>query len=103
MVYIRRDIPEGRKNMEKTLNNNQVIVAGEIASDFTFSHEIFGEGFYMVDLVVARLSDTYDVIPLMVSDRLFDVENSHIGEKVMARGQFRSYNCLLYTSDAADD
>ena len=46
--------------MEKTLNNNQVIVAGEIASDFTFSHEIFGEGFYMVDLVVARLSDTYD-------------------------------------------
>ena len=78
--------------MEKTLNNNQVIVAGEIASDFTFSHEIFGEGFYMVDLVVARLSDTYDVIPLMVSDRLFDVENSHIGEKVMARGQFRSYN-----------
>ena len=55
--------------MEKTLNNNQVIVAGEIASDFTFSHEIFGEGFYMVDLVVARLSDTYDVIPLMVSDR----------------------------------
>ncbi len=78
--------------MEKTLNNNQVVVAGEIASDFTFSHEIFGEGFYMVDLVVARLSDTYDVIPLMVSDRLFDVENSHIGEKVMARGQFRSYN-----------
>ena len=78
--------------MEKTLNNNQVIVAGEIASDFTFSHEIFGEGFYMVDLVVARLSDTYDVIPLMVSDRLFDVENSHIGEKVVARGQFRSYN-----------
>ena len=37
--------------MEKTLNNNQVIVAGEIASDFTFSHEIFGEGFYMVDLI----------------------------------------------------
>jgi len=67
--------------MEKTLNNNQVIVAGEIASDFTFSHEIFGEGFYMVDLVVARLSDTYDVIPLMVSDRLFDVENSHIGKR----------------------
>lgn len=85
--YTRRE-----KSMEKTLNNNQVIVAGEIASDFTFSHEIFGEGFYMVDLVVARLSDTYDVIPLMVSDRLFDVENSHIGEKVVARGQFRSYN-----------
>jgi primosomal replication protein N len=77
---------------EKTLNNNQVVVAGEIASEFVFSHEIFGEGFYMVDLMVSRLSDTYDVIPLMVSDRLFDVTESHIGEKVMAKGQFRSYN-----------
>ena len=46
----------------------------------------------MVDLVVSRLSDAHDVIPLMVSDRLFDVEKSHIGEKVLAKGQFRSYN-----------
>ena len=66
MVYIRRDIPEGRKSMEKTLNNNQVIVAGEIASDFTFSHEIFGEGFYMVDVAVNRLSNYLDYIPLMM-------------------------------------
>ena len=77
---------------EKILNNNQVVVAGEIVSDFRFSHEIFGEGFYMVDMVVSRLSDAHDVIPLMVSDRLFDVEKSHIGEKVLAKGQFRSYN-----------
>ena len=77
---------------EKILNNNQVVVAGEIVSDFRFSHEIFGEGFYMVDIIVSRLSDAHDVIPLMVSDRLFDVENSHIGEKVLAKGQFRSYN-----------
>ena len=77
---------------EKTLNNNQVVVAGEIASEFTFSHEIFGEGFYMVDLMVSRLRDAYDVIPLMVSDRLFDVNESHVGEKIMAKGQFRSYN-----------
>lgn len=77
---------------EKTLNNNQVVVAGEIASEFVFSHEIFGEGFYMVDLVVSRLSDAYDVIPLMVSDRLFDVTTSHVGEKIMVKGQFRSYN-----------
>ena len=77
---------------EKILNNNQVVVAGEIVSDYRFSQEIFGEGFYMVDLVVSRLSDAHDVIPLMVSDRLFDVEKSHIGEKVLAKGQFRSYN-----------
>ena len=85
-------ITEGENMTEKTLNNNQVVVAGEIASEFVFSHEIFGEGFYMVDLIVSRLSDAYDTIPLMVSDRLFDVNESHIGERIMAKGQFRSYN-----------
>ena len=77
---------------EKALANNQAVVAGEIISEFVFSHEIFGEGFYMVDLLVSRLSDATDVIPLMVSDRLIDVHESHIGERIEAKGQFRSYN-----------
>ena len=77
---------------EKALTNNQAVVAGEIISEFVFSHEIFGEGFYMVDLLVSRLSDATDVIPLMVSDRLIDVNESHIGEHIEAKGQFRSYN-----------
>ena len=33
----------------------------------TFSHEVFGEGFYMVELSVNRLSEQADIIPLMVS------------------------------------
>ena len=77
---------------EKLLGNNQAVVAGEIISGFTFSHEVFGEGFYMVDVLVSRLSDTYDTIPLMVSDRIIDVEEDCIGRKVEAKGQFRSYN-----------
>ncbi len=77
---------------EKTISNNQAVVAGEIISEYVFSHEIFGEGFYMVDVLVSRLSDTTDVIPLMISDRIVDVSESHIGLKVEARGQFRSYN-----------
>ena len=62
-------ITEGENMTEKTLNNNQVVVAGEIASEFTFSHEIFGEGFYMVDVAVNRLSNYLDYIPLMISER----------------------------------
>lgn len=77
---------------EKLLSNNQAVVAGEIVSGFTFSHEVFGEGFYMVDVLVSRLSDTYDTIPLMVSDRIIDVDEDCIGRKVEAKGQFRSYN-----------
>lgn len=77
---------------EKIFKNNQVTVAGEIISDFEFSHEIFGEGFYTVKLLVNRLSETDDVIPLMVSERLVDVTGEYIGQRVEAKGQFRSYN-----------
>lgn len=77
---------------DKVIENNQVTVMGEIVSDFSFSHEIFGEGFYMVDMAVKRLSESYDVIPLMVSERLLDVNGDYKGMYVCINGQFRSYN-----------
>ena len=77
---------------EKIIENNQVTVCGEVVSDFRFSHEVFGEGFYMVDLSVKRLSDTCDVIPLMISERLIDVNEDYRGAYIQATGQFRSYN-----------
>ena len=61
-------------------------------SDFQFSHEIFGEGFYKLRIKVKRLSDAFDEIPLLVSDRLVDVNQNCIGKKLEAKGQFRSYN-----------
>ena len=54
---------------EKMIENNKVSVIGEVVSEFTFSHEVFGEGFYIADLAVSRLSDQVDVIPLMISER----------------------------------
>ena len=33
---------------DKILDNNQVSVFGEVISSFSFSHEVFGEGFYLV-------------------------------------------------------
>ena len=78
--------------IEKILKNNQAVIAGEIISDFEFSHEVFGEGFYFVKLKVSRLSHSSDIIPLLVSERLIDVSQSHIGQFLEARGQFRSHN-----------
>ena len=84
---------EGRRNMaDKLFENNQVTIIGEIVSEFEFSHEVYGEGFYLVDVSVSRLSDSVDYIPLMVSERLIDVTQSYIGETIMVNGQFRSYN-----------
>ena len=77
---------------DKILGNNQVNVYGEVISEFTFSHEVYGEGFYMVKLSVKRLSQVYDTIPLMVSERLLDVTKDYRGCFIEASGQFRSYN-----------
>ena len=77
---------------EKVMENNKVSVIGTIISDFTFSHAVFGEGFYLVDLSVNRLSEQEDVTPLMVSERLIDVNSDLRGCTIEAVGQFRSYN-----------
>ena len=77
---------------DKVLDNNQVSIVGVVDSEFTYSHEVFGEGFYVMEVVVNRLSNMADRIPLMVSERLVDVSENLIGRTVEAKGQFRSYN-----------
>ena len=78
--------------IDKVIENNRVSIIGEIVSDFRFSHEVFGEGFYIVDVSVDRLSELTDIIPLMVSERLVDVNEDYKGRLVEVSGQFRSYN-----------
>ena len=77
---------------DKLFENNQVSMVGEIVSEFQFSHEVFGEGFYMVELAVNRLSNYSDYIPLMISERLIDTEQDYTGQLIRVSGQFRSYN-----------
>ena len=77
---------------DKIIENNQVSIMGKIISGFVFSHEVFGEGFYMVDVSVQRLSESTDTIPVMISERLIDVTQDYQGEYIQIFGQFRSYN-----------
>ena len=77
---------------DKIIENNQVSIMGKIDTGFTFSHQVFGEGFYVMDLIVKRLSDSEDRIPVMVSERLLDVTQDYVGEYIEIHGQFRSYN-----------
>ena len=77
---------------DKVFDNNQVTIAGEIMGGFTFSHDVFGEGFYVMDISVGRLSESNDIIPIMVSERLVDVKQDYTGMHAVINGQFRSYN-----------
>lgn len=77
------------------LDNNKVMVTGKIKSQLTFSHEMFGEGFYNFQLAVPRLSDYIDLLPVTVSERLINDKTFAIDTEVVVEGQFRSYNKYL--------
>ena len=76
----------------KTIENNIASVTGYFTSEFVFSHEIFGEKFYLVDLECERLSGAKDVIPVMVSERSLDINKDYSDCVLEIKGQFRSYN-----------
>ncbi len=72
--------------------NNKVFIKGEIVTEAKFSHEIYGEGFYEMEVMVKRLSGQSDVLPVTISERLIESKNLKIGSVICALGQFRSYN-----------
>ena len=74
------------------LENNYLTLVGEVTGEKRYSHEIYGEKFYVFDLSIARLSGNADIIPITVSERLVNDETLAIGKKLLVKGQFRSYN-----------
>ena len=75
-----------------TDKNNKVYLQGEIVSDATFSHEVYGEGFYEFFVRVVRLSGQADILPVTLSERLIQGAELCKGKSICALGQFRSYN-----------
>ena len=74
------------------LENNYLTLVGKVTGEKRFSHEIYGERFYIFDLSIPRLSGNADVIPITVSERLITDEMLQEGKKLLVKGQFRSYN-----------
>ena len=73
-------------------DTNIVNLKGTIENNLQFSHEIFGEKFYTTKIKINRLSDSYDILPITISERLLeeiDFENNLIDKLT---GQLRSYN-----------
>ena len=71
-------------------DTNVVNLKGELEDELEFSHEIFGEKFYSTKIKINRLSNSYDVLPMTISERLLqeiDFENEKL---VSVVGQLRS-------------
>ena len=74
------------------LENNYLTLVGKVTGEKSFSHEIYGESFYVFNLEIPRLSGNADMIPITVSERLITDEMLSQGKKLLVKGQFRSYN-----------
>lgn len=77
---------------DKVINTNVLTIVGKVASEKKFSHEMYGEGFYVFDVEVPRLSDYSDVLPVTISERLLVGLDFKLGEYIVIEGQLRSYN-----------
>ena len=78
--------------MENYSENNIVEIGGKIVKEPELSHEIYDEKFYRFEIETKRLSEITDVLPIIISERLVDVNSLEIGKIVHLYGQVRSYN-----------
>ena len=74
------------------LENNYLTLVGKVTGEKRFSHEIYGESFYIFNLSIDRLSGNADIIPVTVSERLIKDDMLQEGKTLLVKGQFRSYN-----------
>jgi primosomal replication protein N len=79
-------------NEIELLDNNTIYVAGSIAKMPIFNHQIYGESFYNVLVEVQRLSKQNDLIPVLISDHLLNIDYLKTGVFIEIYGQVRSFN-----------
>lgn len=81
--------------VDNLISTNRVYIEGVVAADLTFSHEMYGEGFYNLRVQVPRLSETSDYLPMTVSERLLSNVDVSVGKMIKIEGQLRSYNKFI--------
>ena len=72
--------------------NNNAIIIGTVCSPFIYNHQVQDEQFYIVYVSTARLSHTEDILPVMVSEKLVDININMEGTKVEVEGSYRSWS-----------
>ena len=78
--------------MFEQMNNNKVHIKGKILTAPKFPHQVYDEEFYEIDVEVPRLSESVDIIPITISNKILNESELKIGDTLSINGQFRSYN-----------
>lgn len=79
-------------NTANYTENNKAVIAGTVACEPEFSHEVYEERFYTFMLDTPRLSSVKDVIRVTISEKFLAGDGIFEGDCVKIEGQFRSYN-----------
>lgn len=74
------------------MGNNSIKVLGTATTNLEFDHESFGENFYRFSIAIKRDSGCVDKVPVIVSERNFDVSQEIIHRQFYVEGEFRSFN-----------
>ncbi|HLR35532.1 MAG TPA: single-stranded DNA-binding protein [Tissierellales bacterium] len=85
--------------VDKVIDTNTVTLVGKVTTEKEFTHEMYGEGFYRFSLEVPRLSDSIDILPVTISERLLVNLDIKPGDYVVIKGQLRSYNRYIENSN----
>lgn len=85
--------------VDKIIETNMVKIVGKVISDQEFSHEMYGEKFYIIEMEVPRLSSSVDILPVTISERLLFNIDFELGQYLIIEGQLRSYNRYIDTNN----
>ena len=73
-------------------NTNKIEIIGNVVAVPVLDHEVYGEKFYSLNVKTKRLSDTEDILPVLISERIIDINNLKEDTRVKIVGQLRSHN-----------
>lgn len=79
------------ENMENREFNNYAYLSGIVVKGFKLSHKSFGEAFYTIHIKSERNSGNEDIIPVIVSERMVNINKDIVGKSVTAIGRYTSY------------
>lgn len=71
---------------------NCVEISGVAVSEFEYSHTAYNEGFYELEIDVARTSGVIDKIKIICSDCVVDICNNIKGKYIYIKGDLRTHN-----------
>ena len=81
--------------MDNYIDNNIVKIGGKVVSELEFSHEIYEEKFYRFYIETKRMSEYSDKLPIIISERIINIEEIKVGNIIVVEGQLRSYNQMI--------